>query len=275
MTVLTPAEQMLYSATKLTTYKGDQPTGSGTGFFYDVVLGEDRHVQLLVTNKHVLEGNDRVDISLHIGNGENPPGPSGRFHSWQVEFVGSLISHPDPNVDLCCLPIGGLLQEAHANGLRPFFVQFTKDTVPTDDQWAEFDAIEQVSMIGCPRGLFDTANNLAVSRRGITASHLSKRFQGREEFLVDLACFPGSSGSPVFLYDSSAQFDRSSGNFVLGGIRMFLLGILYAGPTITNEGRIVLNQQPTIQIATMMHLGQVIRSSALLEFDRLVLERHG
>ena len=93
--------------------------------------------------------------------------------------------------------------------------------------------------------------------------------------MVDLACFPGSSGSPVFLYSTGAHYDRNAGRFALGNIRMFLIGVLYAGPTINQQGQIILARQPAISIASMMHLGMVIKSSQLLAFDDLVHQRLG
>jgi hypothetical protein len=125
-------------------------------------------------------------------------------------------------------------------------------------------------MVGCPNGLFDASNNLPMFRKGITASHPAKNYQGRSEFVVDLACFPGSSGSPVFLYSTGANFDRSSGNYSLGNIRMFLLGVLYAGPTINQQGRIVLSKDPSVSISAMMHLGMVVKSTRILDFEDMV-----
>jgi hypothetical protein len=152
----------------------------------------------------------------------------------------------------------------------PFYVSLDRKIIPSADVWADFDAIEDVTMVGCPNGLFDASNNLPMFRKGITASHPAKNYQGRSEFVVDLACFPGSSGSPVFLYSTGANFDRSSGNYSLGNIRMFLLGVLYAGPTINQQGRIVLSKDPSVSISAMMHLGMVVKSTRILDFEDMV-----
>ena len=61
---------------------------------------------------------------------------------------------------------------------------------------------------------------------------------------------------------------------VLGG-RFFFVGVLYAGPQVTQAGAIVLSQQPRVEVAAMMHLGQVLRSTALEELDRELQAHHG
>ena len=58
-----------------------------------------------------------------------------------------------------------------------------------------------------------------------------------------MACFPGSSGSPVFLANFGNYSDRK-GNLIMG-TRIKLLGVLYAGPQHTASGEIVLAPVPT------------------------------
>ncbi len=55
-------------------------------------------------------------------------------------------------------------------------------------------------MVGYPVGLWDSVNNMPILRRGSTATLLDWTYEGRQEFVIDAACFPGSSGSPVFKY---------------------------------------------------------------------------
>lgn len=267
---LSPAQQLLYSATKLTTLRGGTIAGSGTGFFYGANRQAGESAPTIVTNKHVIEGCDQLAISMHLADKIDPSAPSGRFETWLLNVGPNAIPHPNDEVDLVCLPIGPALAQARRDDKNPFIIQLSGNNIPAPDKWGDFDAIEQVTMVGCPAGLFDEANNLPILRRGITASDPSKKFSGREEFLVDLACFPGSSGSPVFLYDLGGRYDRATGGIVMGGIRLFLLGVLYAGPTISSSGEIILTTRPKFEITSVMHLGAVIRSTQLLEFDRII-----
>ena len=270
---LTPAEQMLYSATRISSYRKGKPQSFGTGFFYSVNLEDGRQSNLLVTNRHVFASCDRIDLSLPISKNQ---GPSTQFHTWQMSFVGNPIGHPDPNIDLAVISITGL-HKLTPDGARefPFYVSLSRESVPSAENWSKLDAIEDVTMVGCPNGLFDEVNNIPLFRKGITATHPARNYKGRDEFMVDLACFPGSSGSPVFLYSTGATYDRIAGGYSLGNIRMCLLGILYSGPTINQRGEIVLSQPSSVSVSVMMHLGMVIKSTQLLAFDALVRQQVG
>lgn len=266
---LTLAEQMLYTTVKVSAYKGSQPVGTGTAFFWLIQDGP-KHAIMLATNKHVIAGCDRLEVICHLASSATGEAPSGRFATVSVQLdPAGIINHPDPEVDLCALGFSELIDNALSAG-RPLFLRtIDRSVVPTPDQWAAFDAIEDVLMVGCPRGIYDEANNHPIVRRGITATSLGKDYNHKAEFMVDMACFPGSSGSPVFLHQIG-YVDRSTGNYMLDARRFFFLGVLYQGPLITNEGLIKFGNTPRVEVAAMMHLGQVIRSSKMLEVEDLV-----
>ncbi|BCM19193.1 S1 family peptidase [Mesorhizobium sp. J8] len=272
---LSLAEQMFYCATKVATFSGPRPLQTGTGFFYVVHLAQDRtrDVHLLVTNKHVMEGADRIGLTFHKNGGDGSPVNDGEFFNVFMNIgEGSVIAHPNPDIDLCAIAMGQTLNMMRLSGRPLFYVALEKAAIPTDEIWAKFDVIEKITMIGCPNGLFDTANNMPIARSGSTATDITKKYQGKSEFLIDLACFPGSSGSPVFVYDPNGGLDRGSATLEIGRVKLWFVGILYAGPTINNLGEIQLARRPTFQFASMMHLGQVIRSTEILTFDRLIQE---
>ncbi len=271
---LTPAEQMVYSATRISTFKNGQPLSVGTGFFYMVRLDDERYTVILVTNKHVLEGCEGIELKLPLKDDDGLP--SANMHTWTLEFIGDPILHPDSNIDLAAISVTNL-HALDANGKKrfPFYVAFEKSAIPTKDIWESFDSIEEVTMIGCPNGLYDSVNNSPIVRKGITATAPSRNYEGRPEFMIDLACFPGSSGSPVFLYSTGAVYDKASGGFILGNIRLFLLGVLYAGPTVDQSGHIVMNKIPSVSVKSMMHLGMVVKADQLLIFDEMVKKQVG
>lgn len=264
----TIADKILYTTVKVSTFSGVDSIGSGTGFFWRTRIDGDKEIISLVTNRHVLAGADRIKVTCHISAGALVQKPSGAFTKLEVVLVErDTIYHPDPNVDLLAIPFVSMLQTAREQGVPVHYVALQADTLPPAHAWAEFDSIEDVIMVGCPRGIFDEANNMPIARRGITATALGKRYEGRDEFLVDMACFPGSSGSPVFLHNQHGFFSRADNRYQIGHERFYFVGILYAGPTFTHEGEIVMNRAPSVEVATTMHLGQVIRSSALEALD--------
>lgn len=264
----TLAEQMLFSVAKITALKGGTAIGFGTAFFWAVPPDGDHNMLLLVTNKHVIEGADEIHVKAHLSRSAEEVGPTGEFANCNVilEEAG-VFPHPDPEIDLVGINFSSMMRHSLETGRPIYAVGLTSDLLPTVEQWHLFDAVEEVLMVGCPRGIFDQHNNSPISRRGISATPLANLYEGREEFLVDMACFPGSSGSPVFMVNRDGFLDRATNTYQMGQGRFFFLGILYAGPTITNEGLIILNQQPTAQITTMMHLGQCLRANKMLEIE--------
>lgn len=264
---LSLADELYYTTVNLVRVAANGPIGTGTGFFWRTLIDDDREINVIITNKHVVENADHLIAVCHEVD-DAREGPSGRFVHCVISLSPSfVVKHPDPSVDLCAILFSPTINQAFERGTPLFFKAVTPENVPTDDDWETFDSIEEVLMIGCPRGIYDQFNNLPIVRRGITATPMGKRYEGRPEFMVDMACFPGSSGSPVFLMQTGGYFDRKQQTFNLGGGRFFFVGVLYCGPIITNDGRVVLSQQPRVAVDAMMHLGQVIRSSALLEVE--------
>lgn len=269
--MLSPAEQMLYNSVRLTAFKNGVPIQNGTGFFWDTVSPQGT-VNTLVTNKHVIDGADALQIRLHVAN-ENKPEPSGKTDLFTIVLHETgMVRHPDDDVDLCAISMIGLEKYTEVTGNHIFCVSTNSTKIPSPEEWSDLDAIEEVIMVGCPNGLFDEANGLPIIRRGITGSHPAFKYEGKDMFVIDAACFPGSSGSPVFLYNSSGYYDKRKQAVTIAGIRVKLLGILFAGPTIDQNGRIILTNEPQIKVSAMMHLGYVIRSSRLLEMDKIILE---
>jgi hypothetical protein len=176
------------------------------------------------------------------------------------------VPHPDPEIDLCGIKITTLLD--HGGPLEDLYhTPITSSSIPALEEQAHYPAIMQIAMIGYPTGLWDAENNLPILRRGTTASHPAIDFDGRPEVLVDIACFPGSSGSPVILHDTE---------YFAGAVRF--LGVLHAGPDISLEGEILrkkvpINTDPAVRVSSMIHLGYIIKASKVLELTKHIASR--
>lgn len=268
MPEMTLAEQLLYTTIKLIALKNGNPVSTGTGFMFAFAKNGDEMVPCIVTNKHVVNGADKIRARLHFGKDGKP---TGEFVNCDFDISGGIpFWHPDPNVDLCAIAFAEILMQAGTQEKEIFHRQLDMGIVPGNDDWEYFDALEEVMMIGCPNGLSDETNNLPISRRGITATSLTKNYNGKPEFMIDMACFPGSSGSPIFLYDRNGYQDRRENTYNIGAQRIKLVGILYSGPLIANDGRIVLSNMPRVEISSMMHLGNAIKSSELRVLDDVI-----
>lgn len=193
-----------------------------------------------------------------------------------TEFEQAWIDHPDPEVDLCFLSLNRILDNENKLGRQYFFITLDKSNFPGPEEVRNLCAYEEILMVGYPNGIWDDVNNMPIIRRGVTATHPKLDYRGKKEFLIDAACFPGSSGSPVFLYNDRPQID-SNGSFRVAETRFFLLGVLYAGPLALIVGDVetieVVKNEKTVSFSrNPINLGYVIKHERLLEFD-LVIEK--
>lgn len=271
----TLADGMLLSTVKIEATQGGRSVSTGTGFFWATQIDGGSMVSLM-TNKHVIDGSDGLVIYMHTADTNDPSRPSGKNIRMNIEYgLDGVTRHPDPDVDLIALNVTSLINQAAADGYRTCYRTLTREDIPDARTLELFDSVEEVLMVGCPRGISDEYNNMPLVRRGITATSIRRDFNGKQEFMIDLACFPGSSGSPVFFLNQQdfLQYRQPDGS-MKSKPKFALMGVLHAGPVVNNEGRLVLNQVPSVSVQTMMHLGQVIRSNRIIELDELILAEY-
>jgi hypothetical protein len=281
---MTPVDAMATCTVRIVAGSGVAPASVGTGFLYSIPIEDkpDHSITLLITNKHVLAGSEwvRLVLTAHPLNGavgEFGRPVDERRHDAQLPIAPLRVDHPDRNVDLCALFISPVLNELAAAGLiAHHFVLSAKYRLNAEERLYT-RAVEPVAMVGYPKGIWDAANNAPIVRRGVTATHPLVRYEGKAEFLIDAACFPGSSGSPVFLYEDGMF--RSSANSYSPGARIALLGILYAGPQFTATGELVpvpiphsVSAVPVTSIP--MNLGYVIAAEQIDVLAEEVLVRY-
>ena len=97
-------------------------------------------------------------------------------------------------------------------------------------------------------------------------------FQDKPIFVIDCACFPGSSGSPVYLFNNGGYVDKN-GNTNLGTNRVKLLGVLYAGPQFNATGELEVVPIPTAlsqktHTHIPMNLGYCVKAEELNWFEK-------
>lgn len=273
---LSPFERMAFSTIRI---ECDTTAGrsTGTGFFFRFADSGKDFIPGIVTNKHVIKDGFRGRLFFTVAKEDGTPDVGNKF-LWTIEgFEDGWIPHPEPDVDLCVFPIAALMKQASAQGKTFFMTFFENSLLPSEADIEDFVGMEKIVMVGYPNGIWDERHNLPVFRAGVAATHYYYDWNGRPEFLIDCACFPGSSGSPVLVCDIGQVHTKKGLN--LGANRIKLLGVLYAGPQHRVDGRVEIVPVPTadriISISTIPNnLGMVIKAKKLLEFDS-VLKKTG
>lgn len=263
-------EQLMYVTTRITSLDAaGKPISVGTGFFFDVRIDETQSLRALVTNKHVIRDAHAVKITVHTKSvADNRP--DGKVDVL-IPCQSGLWTPAPEEIDLCAVPILPFLPP------NAFYRTLDSGIVLSNELLADLDAIEDVFMVGYPSGLWDSVNNYPLVRRGITATHPAVDFEGRPNVVIDLACFPGSSGSPVFIYNPSGHAVKG-GPFNIGVTRIIFLGVLFAGPTITSDGEVVIEEAPTgirgdVKVRSMMNLGYIIKAAEVVSLGAALKAR--
>lgn len=257
----TTSEKLLYSTARIVGIGANNtPINAGTGFFYSFEREGNRRV--FVTNKHVVQGTEVTEFVVHAA----PPGAPKPTANIPIRIpTKDWIMHPDPNTDLCAVPFG---DPNPPSQLIAFVAPIPSSIIPTPEQLHQLSAVEDVLMVGYPNGLWDAANNFPLIRKGITASHPAVDFDvnGVPTTVIDIASFPGSSGSPVLIYNQGSYANKLGGISI--GSRIYFLGVLFSGPVMQADGHIVIRDiptafQPVPEINLMMNLGYIVKSKQM------------
>ena len=251
----------------------DGATSTGTGFFVKFCDKGNSFIPAIVTNKHVIQGAKKGKILFTLSEMNKNYPAYGITHAHEItDFEQAWRSHPDPEIDLCAMPISVFVKSMKKRGIKPFIEPVGLSLLPTPDDIEDMAGMEKIIMVGYPNGLWDAQHNQPIFRSGVLASHYKFDWNGKPEFVIDAACFPGSSGSPIFIVDIGQVYSKKG--FAIGPSRLKFLGILHAGPVMSADGSIVIEPAPTsdkISARTdiMINLGYAIKGSKLLDFNKI------
>lgn len=280
----TACEKGLYSTIRVEyRHPNTNRLGYASAFILNLSGPDEPGIPVIVTNKHVVEEvKEEGILRFHEAAGEgseyHPTGNTitGQFNDFQARW----IPHPDSNIDLCCTPLVPICDFIKQNGKPAFFTMLGIDGIRSDEELLEdHPAAEEVLMYGYPIGLCDENNNFPLIRRGITASHPGLDFNGLPIGAVDIAAFPGSSGSPVLLSRDGPWISKRQKNIQLGGGYPILLGVLYGGPTMKSDGTIDINSIPMQNQLLVedkllaLHLGYYVKAKELLKLGNALKAR--
>lgn len=270
MQVKTIAEQLFFTTVRIDTVTANGGQGSGTGFIFRHNLGGDKHALFIVTNKHVVMGMREGRFSfLKQKDGQPAIGDGFTINVSPQDWANMWFGHSNPNVDIAICPLVPLLEFVKQQyGVELFFRAVDNDLIPTAKQIAELDAIESVTFMGYPNGIWDSKNLLPIARRGTTASPIEVDFEGMPRFLIDASVFGGSSGSPVFVLNQGT-YAMKEGGIALGS-RLYFVGVIAAVFLRKQWNEIVAVPIPTaskpmVQNEEMIDLGIVFKARTVVE----------
>lgn len=275
MEVTSIAEKLLFVTVRIDTVNAKGEIGSGTGFIF---LHKYKNVDALsiVTNKHVVKNAVKGGITFMKKKDKKPTlGDSFRieFDNFEQLWKG----HDDPNIDVTVTPLIPLLEQIKKNhNVDIYYNHVSSENIPTLSQTNEIDAIEDITFVGYPNGIWDRQNYTPILRRGTTATHYCIDFENEKKFLIDASVFGGSSGSPVFLYNSGSYTNKGGG--LIAGSRLYFLGIVAAVFYRNSINEIVSVSIPTsnknVSVGQeMIDLGIVFKAITITETIESVIDK--
>lgn len=170
--------QLLYTTVPIYAQKSNGNLTSGTGFLFSIRESDTASIPLLITNYHVLEEAVAGFVELHIGEKGVPTNKSVR-----VQFDKSIISgNKLGDLDLIAIPLAGTLNDFQNRKIDVFFRTVDQNMIPPKEQMDSFSAIENITFIGYPSGLYDEKNKISIIRQGITATPIWNDFKGGKKY---------------------------------------------------------------------------------------------
>ena len=265
-------KKLLFNTIRVDTVLEDGSEGSGTAFVMSHAHARGTYT-FIVTNRHLVEGVRRGGLVFtQKRNGQ--PAFGERFQLNIDDFPHAWFLHPDPEVDLAIIPMRPLEQAARDQGVELYYHVIDTRQAPDAATLRSLDALEEVLFVGYPNGVWDQVNLMPILRRGTTATPIALDFEGRPEFLIDAAVYPGSSGSPVFIY----QNDTLRANQNVG--RKFLFAGVIAAVFFREEANRLVsapvpanNHGAMTMGSEMIDLGLVIKAQAVLDIINAYLSK--
>lgn len=265
MGIVTVPEQLMFSTFRIVTDRGH-----GTGFVYSRGINYHNRLDYLVTNRHVVEATHEGELTFTGTNqsagAEFPVIGPGAIVPIQDE-AWHWFYHPSGEIDIAAMRLGPVSTHVGDAGCRPYYTGVTQRWLAGHEELQQLDVLEDVIFVGYPEDAYDQKNNLPVIRKGTTASLPWVDYEGRSEFLIDASVFPGSSGSPVFIYNRPPWQDKYGQ--LMKEERLLFVGVLKAAQYRTSTLVIVsdTDEEPQRRIVAeeMIDLGVVLKARCVAE----------
>lgn len=278
---LSLVDRLSYSTIRIERHLAPGNVRYGTGLFFMLKVNGAPKIPIILTNWHVAEGAGKTVLVFTSKFWGLPAPRIQRIEIPSDNGSTGWIRHPDTNVDLAFMfmwPIEDIAKREY--GIELFYCPYDSSQIPTKDEFKNIRQLDDVAMIGYPDTIIDLVNNQPIFRMGTIATSPSKDFNGKREFVIDMPCFGGSSGSPVLLANKRSSDPDGENSNVLTKMdkKPKLLGVMYAGPQHQISGDIYQAKTNGVtKVANHMvfsampnNMGVVIHSSRILELEAYI-----
>lgn len=243
----------------------------GSSFYCVFPLKTLGNVPVLITNRHVVEGFTDIQIILSTAQDARQATPE-RCRVLEYDQLDKIVYfHEDPKIDLAAILLRPILDSNVNDGSTIYLEEISLKDFSDEGIESQLRFVEDVLVVGYPQGQWDSTRNLPLFRRGITASPAMLDYNGDSKFLIDCSIFPGSSGSPVFLYNYPVYIESGTVNFEE---RCALLGIVSSVLVYNVEGTVEEINIPTTAMVTKSlipyNLGVVIKAQEILTLAEVI-----
>lgn len=263
-------DSLQLSTVLLTDVGNTEKQKQGTGFFF--MYRDDDNLEIgypvIVSTRHVLEGMDMLRFSWTTTDKDGHPQLGKMAHQIFMNVHDYLLIHPTE--DLAILSIGSIINQI---GGMVAMRAWDENHILSKKHLNTINVAHRILMIGYPLNIMDRKNYVPIFRQGITATNPALDFNGRQEFAIDIACFPGSSGSPIFAYDDGLIDVDENRNQIYGKSIAFI-GIQRSTYTHTTKGEIELPDKQVwpITVQESAHLGMAINARALKDLKQPLMK---
>ena len=182
---------------------------TATGFFAKLNI-KGKNTVIIITAKHFAEEMERVTFYLHYKENDKVETiPISKSVKWHCAKESDLAYCELKPVEERFKKITG--REIYATAV-------TEKEILTENELKNLSVLNELVMVGYPKGESSTHHKYPLFKKGYTAS-LPKDANEDSEGYVDMSAIGGFSGSPIFLYKDKFKF----------------LGVLVGGVTDNSE----------------------------------------
>ena len=267
---MSATDKMAKSTVRIECFEADRVC-VGSSFYCVFPLKTFGAVPVLITNRHVVEGFRNIRIVLSTAS-DPRQATLERRRTLAFDRLDEVVYfHDNPKIDLAAILLRPILDRNVNDGSTIYLEDVSLKDFAAEGVESQLRFVEDVLVVGYPQGQWDGTRNLPLFRRGITASPAMLDYNGESKFLIDCSIFPGSSGSPVFLYNFPAYVEDGKVSF---GERSALLGVVSSVLVHNVEGTVEEVEIPTAAAVAKSrmpsNLGVVIKAREILNLAEVI-----